>query len=117
MDEYERLKRFANGEELPKPSRRKIEPELVTEIKSGEAPVDPELGRPHKMTPRSWRRMWQRVLVQTPALRFDAEGKKWEVISTGPHPDIPDGELEEFDVTEDEGAEESSCNKLQSNRQ
>ncbi|KAF8249928.1 hypothetical protein K440DRAFT_659911 [Wilcoxina mikolae CBS 423.85] len=110
MDEYERLKRFANGEEMPKPSPRKVELQLVTKIKSGEVLVDPELGRPHDMTPRSWRRMWQRVLAQTPALHFNAEGKKWEVISTDTRPDIPDGKLEEFDITVDEeSTEESIC--------
>lgn len=98
MGEYERLKRFAAGEELPKPSPRKVESKLVADMKAGVYKQSCFTGRPREMPARSWRRMWAKVLAKTPALQFNDASNRWDVISTGPDVAMPGAEKDEVDL-------------------
>ena len=75
--DFDRLQRLANGEEKPIPPRRKKPLEthidLKEDVKNGE--------RPHEMTPRSWRRLYQRILQQSLAIRQDPETGSWKVLA------------------------------------
>lgn len=93
FEDFDRLQRLANGEETAIPPRRKvplrnnIDPE--EDVKNGE--------RPHEMTPRSWRRLYQRILQQSLAIRQDPETGSWKVLA----PEIvlkrPEADGEEVD--------------------
>ena len=98
MDEYKRLKRLAAGDELPTPSPRRVEPKLVADMKAGRHQQDNYPGRPREMSARSWRRMWTKVLVKTPALQYNESSNSWDVVSTEPDIAMPGAEKDEVDL-------------------
>ncbi|KAI5809380.1 hypothetical protein BZA77DRAFT_361634 [Pyronema omphalodes] len=101
MDEWTKLKQYADGEATPPPSRRKHELQLVKELR--EAPVDLIHGRPHNMSSRSWRRLYTRILEQTPTIKWpQKKGEEIEIISVPKGAEIPDGEPDDFATFENE---------------
>lgn len=70
-EEYERLRRFALGEESSRPPPR-------VPFYSQEFGLGPH-ERPRQMTMRSWRRMYLRVYEKTPMLQQNPATQKWEV--------------------------------------
>jgi hypothetical protein len=98
LEELDRLKRLASGQELPKPPRRKLplsEGSRKTEAINNE--------RPHKMSPRSWRRVYQKILDQSVALVFHEETDQWKVIAKDLQalPEMDQEEGEDFEIPED----------------
>lgn len=111
MDEWKKLKQYAEGEASPPPSRRKHELQLVKELR--EAPVDLLHGRPHNMSSRSWRRLYTRILEKTPTIKWpEKEGDAIEIISVPKGAEIPDGEPDDFATFEDELKESEWMAKL-----
>jgi hypothetical protein len=99
LEELERLKRLAAGEETPKPPRRKLP--LSEESRHVEAINDE---RPHNMGPRSWRRIYKKILDQSCALVLNEQTNKWEVIAKDPQafPEMdPAEEGDEFTIPEE----------------
>ncbi|KAA8895531.1 hypothetical protein FN846DRAFT_755677, partial [Sphaerosporella brunnea] len=93
LEEFERLKRLASGQELPKPPRRKRP--LSEESRKCKA-INGE--RPHEMKPRSWRRIYQKILNKSVALVYNEPREKWEVIAQDPKalPEIDNDEIDDF---------------------
>jgi len=91
--EFDRLQRLANGEEKPIPPRRKkplkTHIDVKEKVKNGE--------RPHDMTPRSWKRLYQRILQKSLAIRQDPETGDWTVLAPEKQLKVPEADPEEVD--------------------
>jgi hypothetical protein len=97
-DEFIRLQKYAKGEALPDPPLRKsqLENKVILEGTTDIKLTTPKGERPHEMTPRAWRRIWQKILDISPVLNFNSSENKWEVISDSPGPIRPTGNPDEF---------------------
>jgi len=102
IEEYERLERFTKGEELPKPPRRKskLKPTEGPMVLTRQIHQNEYAGRPHNMTPRSWRRIWQKIFSESPMLQFNEKRQAWEVRPKNETLQRPYGSPEDFDFEE-----------------
>lgn len=92
--ELERLERLTCGLEAPKPPKRQLKTEL---------PV-PKCAKPHNITSRFKKRMWKKILIQSPSLDFDVQRSKWKATYsrhiTGPVTSV--GDSADFEGLADE---------------
>ncbi|KAF2842621.1 hypothetical protein M501DRAFT_925179 [Patellaria atrata CBS 101060] len=110
-DEWERLRDLASGEEPwegPRPRRTGIQynvsnlhPDALEMILAPRKPTiersNGGISRPHQITARYMRRLWQKVFSETPVLQWDTTRNDWKVKfgtinRVKPTPKLPDAD-------------------------